>query len=706
MSENQSLHILGRLYDVQMAYHDIFGHRIVPPADAVLSVLRALGAPVERMSDLPAAVRERRQALWQRGLDPVVVTWDRQPLSLKMRLPRQLAEAKAKYQVALETGEILEGECQDLAKAKSFIRRVEGIEYVTRRLIVNEQLPFGYHRLNLQLKDLLLEAYLFSAPWQNPGSDRGHDKQWGVFCPLYALSSGTSWGTGDFSDLERLVDFTDQMGGDIVGTLPLLSAFLDEPFNPSPYSPVSRLFWNEFYLDISRIPELQTCPSARALIESSGFQSEFADLRAAPFIEYRRVMALKRRILEELARSLWSQSAERRSLFERFVATHPRAEDYAAFRAKVERERKPWQHWAPASRDGTLRSGEYDEAAKHFHLYVQWQADEQMRALGEKTKAGGAALYLDFPLGVNRDGYDVWRERAAFALEASGGAPPDGFFTKGQNWGFPPLHPEGLRQQGYRYYIHCLRHHLQYARMLRIDHVMGVHRFYWVPEGFAPKEGVYVRYPAEEFYAVLNLESHRHRARVVGENLGTVPPAVNTALATHKFFGMYVGQFGINPDSEPPLEEPPSETVASLNTHDTPTFAAFWRGADIQDRIDLGLLSESEATSEYQHRRRQREALVQLLKTKGRLHEDVPSEDAVLRAWLSHLAQGNTDLLLVNIEDLWLEPLPQNVPGTWEERPNWKRKAAQPWETIRQMPSVLETLRAVHQSRSGYGGNP
>jgi len=695
MLEKELLHKLARLYDVQWAYYDIFGHLNEPPAEAVLRVLRILGAPAERMSDLPDAVRLRHLALWQRGIDPVVVTWDRKPLSLKMRLPRQLAEAPAKYQVALESGEILEGECQDVFKAKNSVRCVDGIDYITRRLIVNQELPLGYHRLNLQLRDLLLEAYLFSAPSQNFGGLDAHTKRWGVFCPLYALSSGTSWGTGDFSDLESLVDFTDQMGGDIVGTLPLLSAFLDEPFNPSPYSPVSRLFWNEFYLDIGRIPELQGCPPARALIESSGFQSELENLKAAPLIEYRRVMALKRRVLEQLARALWSQPAERKSSFERFVATHPRAEDYAAFRAKVEHERKPWQQWSTTSRDGTLRVGDYDEATNHYHLYVQWQADEQMRALGEKTKAGGPALYLDFPLGVNRDGYDVWRERAAFALEASGGAPPDGFFTKGQNWGFPPLHPEGLRQQGYRYYIHCVRHHLQYARMLRIDHVMGLHRFYWVPEGFAPHEGVYVRYPAEEFYAVLNLESHRHRAGVVGENLGTVPPAVNTALATHRLYGMYVGQFGINPDNEHALDEAPPETVASLNTHDTPTFAGFWNEEDILDRMELGLLSEDEVAAEKEHRARLREALAAYLRSQGCLKEDVAEPLAVLGAWLSHLARGPARVLLVNLEDLWLEPLPQNVPGTWQERPNWQRKARFPLEVLRQMPAAVDTLKII-----------
>ncbi len=172
------------------------------------------------------------------------------------------------------------------------------------------------------------------------------------------------------------------------------------------------------------------------------------------------------------------------------------ARDYAVFRAKMERERKSWLHWPVAGRDGTLTSDDYDESAYHYHLYVQWQCDEQTRRLRDQTKEVGTALYLDFPLGVNRDGFDVWRERELFALSASGGAPPDGLFVKGQNWGFPPFNPEAVRRQEYRYYIECLRHHMALAGMLRIDHVMGLHRAFWVPEGFSAADGLYVHHPA------------------------------------------------------------------------------------------------------------------------------------------------------------------------------------------------------------------
>lgn len=631
-------------------------------------------------------------------IDPVIVLWNEGQAYLKLRVPSVLAEAQVNCTVILESGETVQRALRDDPRFKPAQRSIEGMGYVIRRAQIPAALPFGYHRLHVQIGDLISEHYLFVAPSRAFGDDQVK-KKWGLFCPLYALNSKKSWGTGDFSDLSALVDFVDQLGGHAVGTLPLFSTFLDEPFNPSPYAPVSRLFWNELFLDINQIEELSRCDAARSIIRSPAFEPELENLRAATVVDYRRAMFLKRKVLNELLICLLKEPSERRNQFERFIASHPVAQDYAAFRAKTEGERKVWQDWDGPSRDGTLRPGDYLEPIKQYHLFVQWQSHEQMRILGEKTKAGGPALYLDFPLGVNRDGYDVWRERDVFALDASGGAPPDGFFTKGQNWGFPPLHPEGLRRKGYRYYIHCVRHQLEHAKMLRIDHVMGFYRFYWVPDGFAPNQGVYVRYPAEEFFAVLNLESHRYRARIVGENLGTVPPAVNDTMVKHRIFGMHVGQFGVTWDPNHALDPVPDHAVASLNTHDTPTFAGFWTGADVDDRRELGLLTDEASVKERESRAQQRAALIAYLQTSGFLDRESPDAAAVLKAWLSHLAAENVEFLLVNLEDLWLEPSPQNVPGTWEERPNWKRKARYTLEQIREMPAVSETLKAIDEIR-------
>jgi len=697
MTESQLLHDVARLFNIQTIFYDAFGRLNRPPPEAILRVLRTLGAPVERMDDLPDALRHRRQFLFDRGIEPVLVAWDGNPMELKLRIAHPEAGNEPRYRVTLESGESLEGQCRIDVQTKPVERRLEGMRYLTRRIVVPDRLPFGYHRLQLQVGGRTFDSHVLSAARQIYPATDDKRRSWGVFSPLYALTSKHSWGAGNFTDLELLFKFTAQMGADFIGTLPLLATFLDEPFNPSPYAPVSRLFWNEFYLDVARVAELRRSPAARAMIQSPGFVTELDRLRAAPLIEYRPLMALKRRVLEELLRTLMQRSSQRRTAFQQFVDTHPQARDYAAFRAKVERERRPWDFWPADQRDGRLDANDYDVKAGQYHLYVQWLAREQMRALGERAQTSGQALYLDFPLGVNRDGYDVWREREVFALDASGGAPPDEFFTKGQNWGFPPLHPDGLRRQGYRYYVECLRRHLRHARMLRIDHVMGLHRLYWIPHGFGATEGVYVHYPAEEFYAILSLESHRHQARIVGENLGTVPPYVNSALARHGIHGMHVSQFCIADPAQAMADA--RGTVASLNTHDTPTFAGFWQEGDIDDRIALGLLSPADAQMRRQERAAGRAALLDYLKPCGWLQEPVPEMLTILRAWLFQLASADADLVLVNFEDLWLEPSPQNVPGTWEERPNWKRKARFSLEQIRKMDSVTEILKTINQIR-------
>ena len=365
----------------------------------------------------------------------------------------------------------------------------------------------------------------------------------------------------------------------------------------------------------------------------------------------------------------------------------------------MERERKSWLHWPRAGHDGILTSDDYDESAYHYHLYVQWQCDEQTRRLRDQTKEAGTALYLDFPLGVNRDGFDVWRERELFALSASGGAPPDGLFVKGQNWGFPPFNPEAVRRQEYRYYIDCVRHHMALASMLRIDHVMGLHRAFWVPEGFSAADGLYVHHPAEEYYAILSLESHRQCTQIVGENLGTVPFYVNEAMERHDILGMHVGIFGVNPATEIAVDKIPANTVASLNTHDTATFMGFWSGDDIQDRVALGLMSEAQGRDERQYRAAQRQALAGFLQARGLLRDDPADPAAVLKAWLCFLAENDEEFLLINLEDLWLEPGPQNVPGTWDERPNWQRRARLSLEALRESDSVAKLLKRIGDIR-------
>ena len=706
--ETRWLERLARAYGVQSGYYDITHRRIRVSSQTLLVVLRALGAPLEKAEDARDALREHEQARWRRPCNPVVVAWDGGSAELSLRLPRTLSDTRIGLHLRLEDGGVLHLPCDLSLLPTAQGAQVEGERYVVKTVDLPEGIPLGYHRLTAEIGGNTMETVVIAAPRKACESRKGAGgRTWGVFLPLYALNSRRSLGSGDLTDLAALMEWVSGLGGRAVGTLPLLAAFLSEPFNPSPYAPASRLFWNEFYLDVARAPEFSTCTPARELMSSPGFREEVEALRASPLVDYRRGMALKRRVIKELALSFFSgNDPGRQGAFREFLAANPELEEYAVFRATGETQRSPWPAWPESLRDRVITPEAYEDEAKRYHLYAQFVFDEQFGAISKRFRERGEVLYLDLPLGVSYDSYDVWRNRDLFVLDVSSGAPPDDFFTQGQDWGFPPMHPERSREEGFRYYRACLRHQFRHAGILRIDHVMGLHRFFWVPKGMTAREGTYVGYPAEEFYAVLTLESHRNGVRVVGEDLGTVPPYVRPAMAKHGLSRMFVVQFGLSPDPAKALRPVPAESLACVNTHDMPPFASFWGGMDIDDRIELGLLDEEGAGKERERRLHVKTALSSFLRRKGWLGENQPGGQAALAASLSYLAASKSGMVFANLEDLYGETHPQNVPGTWKERPNWLRKARHGFEAFREMPDVIRALREVDRFRKGEKERP
>jgi 4-alpha-glucanotransferase len=650
------------------------------------------------LADTPDAVRARVQEQWRRPLEPVQVAWGGRLTAVRLRLPLWRMEARRRWSLVLEDGE--ERDVTDAFRSGErgvvASEQIEGSTYVEMGLRPALDLPAGYHRLDLDFGGSGISSLVLSAPRRKPDVDPG--RLWGLFLPLYALRTARSWGLGDLSDLADLVEWTAGLGGEVIATLPILSAFVSQPFDPSPYAPASRLFWNELYLDVPGIAELKRCPEARALLRSPRMRREIVALQAGPLVDHRKAMAAKRRVLELLAESFFAERRDRPDGFEAF-ANDPTVQDYASFRANCERRGTSWWSWPARERDGSIpREGGHPESFR-YHTYVQWLMRGQMERLGERATKAGARLYFDLPLGVHPDGYDVWRERESFALGATAGSTPDPFFAGGQDWGFPPLHPERLRLQGYRYVAACFRHLLRHAGVLRIDHVMSFHRLYWVPRGFDASHGVYVRYRPEELYAILALESSRSDAIIVGEDLGTVPETVRRAMRRQGILRTYVLQMEVRADSRRAISPPPRASLASLNSHDMVPFAAFWKGTDAAQRLGLGWLDKAAA-----RRERVRAALGRYLQSGGWLPRDRTGKDGpgtwdVLRACLEYLAAGEARVLLVNLEDLWLEERPQNVPGTSEEYPNWRRPARYPFERFRQMRRVTGTLKSIDELR-------
>jgi 4-alpha-glucanotransferase len=671
----RALHELAALYGVQRSYTAIDGRRKTASAGALTAVLQVLGAPHERPADAAGAVAARRLELASRPLDPVCVAWEGRRAAPLVRFPTSADDATLDCTLTREDGGSNRWRAPVAGLPETERARLGGRTWTARRLTLPAPLPLGYHHLAVASAGVEARCLVVSAP------QRAHPlpaRATAAFAPVYALHSERSLGVGDLGDLAALATALGGRGVRLLATLPLLAAFLSEPFEPSPYSPVSRLFWNELFLDVRAVPELERSAPARALLESRPFAAEAAALAAGDLVDYAPAAALKRSLVERLAETFFADPGARAEAFEGFLQRRPRVRDYARFR--TERE----------------RSG---EAGERYHLYAQWVTDEQVAATAAAARAAGTGLVFDLPIGCHREGFDV--RDPAYAAGVSVGAPPDPLFEGGQDWGFPPLHPERLRASGYRYLIEALRHHLAHAAALRIDHVMGFHRLFWIPAGRGAAGGVYVRYPHDELWAVVALESARHRAAIVGENLGTVPAAVNRRLARHGVAGIHVAQLSLDPDAQPPLPPPRPGDVAALNTHDMPPFAAWWHGDDIADRRALGLLDEAGEARERARRTADRRALADDLRRRRLLTGEGPAD--ALHGSLRHLARSDAAVALAALEDLWLERRPQNVPGTHLERPNWRRRLRYDLDRLRRAPEVGAGLAALGETRGGNG---
>jgi 4-alpha-glucanotransferase len=694
-AESKGLRKLGRLYGVLPEFQDSSRNWQVAEHETLLGVLRALGAPLRGMADVGEAIRTRRHALRTCRLEPVTLAWgDATPVAT-LRLPESLSAVTLDCTMAREDGSETSWTVAGDSLERTGAGETEGERYLALRLPLDGRLPAGYHRLKVRIKGDERESLVIAAPER---VFEAGERTWGVFCPLYALHRASSWGAGDFSDLEALMDWTAGQGGGLAATLPMLASFFDGKATVSPYSPASRLFGNEFYLDLARVSELARSEAARALIDGPEFRREVEALRSEPLVDYARQMALKRRVLELLADAAFDAGAFESPAFRRFLAEHPEAELYASFRAAGERHGRRWRDWPAELRDRREMNG-VDARARRYHLYAQWQYQEQLRALADDARVRGLSWYVDFPAGVDPDSFDAWRWRELFVGDVSMGCPPDGDFTEAQDWLFPPLHPERQRESGYAYMIAALREHFRHAGALRLDHVMGLHRLYWIPRETGLARGAYVRYPEEELYAILSVESHRRGAWVVGEDLGTVPAEVPAALRRHGVRGLYVIEHELKeiaPDH--PLRSIDESVVASINTHDMPPFASYWDGLDIEERASLGLLSDATAAKERRERPLQRAAFVAMLRERGLLGD---SDDAgsVLRACTEFLAASSAGVVLVNLEDLWLETEPQNTPATSDERPNWRRKLRRSFEEFGRMPEILDLLHIVDELR-------
>ena len=634
MDELKALRSLARAMGVHTRYINGLGKRVTVAPETLVRVCAALGALVERPGDAADALRSHKETMKAEMVPPVLVAWDGAlaPLAIP-------PDPTVEVQVHLEDGTVV-----PLARSGSRYR-------------APETLPFGYHRLTVEGSGRSETSTVISAPreaWCRPGTHRS----WGVGTHMAALRSARSRSLGDLRDLESLCRWVGERGGDLVTALPLVPTFNTDPPEPSPYSPVSRLFWSELILDLGEAHRPAPAPTVLDVTQGD------AEVRAA--LAGHRVPP-RSELDEELIR-------------------------YARFRGAQVRLGRNWRDWPPTARAGTLTPDQVGPEEERFHLVAQTLARRQLRDLRQRLDSEGFRLGLDLAVGVHPDGYDPWSRQTLFGSGMSVGAPPDQGFPSGQDWGFSPVIPGASRTKGHRYLAASIAHQAGLAGVLRVDHIMAWTRLYWIPHGFGLHDGTYVSYPAEELFAILTLESNRNRCEVVGENLGTVPRQIFEALPRHRIWGMYLAMFQASggPDVAPPT----AADVALVGSHDTPTFVGWLKGNDIAERVRHGLLAEASVPAVVEERQR---AVRWLAAHLGSTEED---PRAFLTALLEWLGRSDSPLVVPWLEDLWLEEESVNLPGTPSSvRPNWQRPMGRLLDEIITDPDVDELLRRLDHAR-------
>ncbi|MDO8250936.1 MAG: 4-alpha-glucanotransferase, partial [Rhodoferax sp.] len=523
----QALNRLCAYFGIASEFDDIWGTRHPVAREGLIALLGEFDVRIDTTSSAKDALDAARHAAWRQALPPLVAIQASAPAwDVSLRLPASLTHIR--WQLRDETGTLHQGEVAADALPEIARTELDGVAWCERKLSFSLRLAAGYHRLSVA--DLAGETLVISAPERcyRPAALQDGGKVWGPTVQLYALRSRRNWGIGDFSDLAQLVGQMAERGADIIGLSPLHALFAHNPAHASPYSPSSRLQLNVLYIDVEAVDDYASCEALGRLVHSAEFQGRLARLREAPLVDYVGVAVVKFEALELLfshfrERHLTPDGTQARDdsgrAFLAFVAQggeallrHALFEALQAHFHGSDAAIWGWPAWPQAYRDPASTEAEQfaEEHAERvqYHQYLQWLATGQLARASDHCQAlgMGVGLYVDLAVSVDRAGSDVWCERACFAADASIGAPPDEFNPNGQGWGLPPLRPDRLRASQYRYFIDTLRANMRGAGALRIDHVMGLMRLFWIPPGQTAREGTYVHYALDEMLAIVALE--------------------------------------------------------------------------------------------------------------------------------------------------------------------------------------------------------
>lgn len=672
---------LAAAHGIATEYWSFFGDRVHVPAPTLRAVLQAMHVETATDDDISAALAEVEDAPWRRVLPPSFVS---RPGA--RALPVHVPDGHdVRLVVALEDGSWRDLPVPDQAPVA---REVDGATRWRVEVPLPTTLPVGWHTVHAFLTPfggghatesaqagLVITPERMPDPPTRPGRHRG----WGLMAQLYSVRSRASWGMGDFADLGDLTAIAGSEGADFLLVNPIHAAEITSPIEASPYRPASRRFLAPLYVRPEDIREVAyLTPTERALVEAARTPVAAMDLDPAR-IDRDAVWAAKRVALDAIFAVPLSPArvAER----DAFAAREGQPLDdfalWCALEEHYEGSARPDEAWDIAS---PLISDLRESLAGRvrFHVWLQWICDQQVESAQAAAKASGMAIGVmhDLAVGVHPLGSDAWSLRPMYAQGMAVGAPPDMYNQQGQTWNQPPWLPGALAESGYAPLRDMIRTLLRHAGALRIDHVIGLFRLWWIPEGLSPAAGTYVRYDHEAMIGVLMLEAQRASAVLIGEDLGNVEPWVRDYLADRGILGTSVLWFEREGDGFRPPEEYRRSLLATVNTHDLPPTAGYLADEHVALRARLGLLTRP-VEEELADADAERAAMLTLLRSRGLIGE-APSEREVIEALSALITASPSQLVGVALVDAVGERRTQNQPGTDTEYPNWQIPLAGP----------------------------
>ena len=677
------LHQLADTFGVARSWTGHGGKAVQVSDETLVTVLQALGAlGIDESPD--AALERHRDGVAHRRLPPTTVIRSGHDRAT-VRVPEQ-----GRVDLVREDGERIP------------LPVIDGSTAVR----IPESLQLGYHRLEVfsaDAEDPIASGHLIVAPHQAPFPERG----WGWMLQLYALRSAGSWGVGDLEDLRSLTRWSAAEGADFLVCNPLHAAAPTLPQEPSPYFPSSRRYWNPTYLRVETVPEYATAPEAVRRQVDDLADNRRADNRADR-IDRDAAWEAKRTALELLWQA--EHTSARREAVAGFRALEGEPlEQFALWCALAERHGPDWRRWPEDVRrpDGPGIADAYAEHADRigFHAWLQFLVDEQLAATQAAAVADGMRLGIvhDLAVGVNPSGADGWALQDHLATGVTVGAPPDDFNQQGQDWAQPPLLPTRMAENGYAVVRDLVRRLLRSAGGIRIDHILGYFRLFWVPQDGGPAAGTYVGYPSEDLLGVLALEATRAGAVVIGEDLGVVAPGVREAMRERRLLGSRLLYFTYDDHgNRMPATGYETSALASTTTHDLPTAAGWWSDEGVRVQVELGLLgADTDPEEEYARKARDHASMEELLQADGLLPADTgPCTDADrVVAMHAFLARCGSVLVAANLPDAVGDLRQPNMPGTTDAYPNWRLPVATPGEDGSHVPVTLEDFLTHPQVR-------